>query len=84
MCKPAAPGARKLPQVETQLADPAVQVEQCINLLILFFYLRKKSTFPFIKKKRLFKFFRKVPYAVAVTLLFSPLPKLTVSSLSLD
>lgn len=51
MCETAAPGARKLPQVETQLPDTAIQVEQCINLIDFSFLLKEKqSTFPFIKK----------------------------------
>lgn len=33
------------------------------------------------QNKHLFKFFREVSYALAVTLLVSPLPNLTVSSL---
>lgn len=50
MCETAAPGARKLPQVETQLPDTAIKVEQCINLIDFFLLKEKQSTFPFIKK----------------------------------
>ena len=39
----AAPGIRKLPEVETQLPDTAIQVGQCINLFIFLFHLRKNK-----------------------------------------